>query len=85
MGVIFGVILIGVGDLSLLIELGAGKVSLEGVTPERRFILLLAFSGVFSNFVVVGPFNVDSLTTDDFGDLKVLVDVRKSIGTASPL
>ena len=85
MGVIFGVILTGVGDLSLLIGVGAGRVSLEGVTFERRFTLLFAFSGVFSNFVVVEPFNVDSLATDNIGGLKVLVDARKSIGTASPL
>jgi hypothetical protein len=83
MGVIFGVILTGVGDLSLLIEVGAGRVSLEAVTPERRFTLLLGFNGVFSNLVVVGPFNVESLAED--GGLKVLVDGRKSIGIASPL
>jgi hypothetical protein len=85
MGVIFGVILTGVGVLSPLIEAGAGRVSLEGVTLERGFTLLLAFSGVFSDFVFVGPLNADSLATDDFGGLKVLVDAQKSIGTASPL
>jgi hypothetical protein len=85
MDAIFGVILTGAGDLSHLIVVGAGRVSLEGVTLERRFTLFLAFSGVFSNFVVVGPFNVDSLAIDDFEGLKVLVDARKSIGAASPL
>jgi len=85
MGVIFGEILTGVGVLSPLTEAGAGTVSLEGVTLERRFTLLLAFSGVFSDFVFVGPFDADSLATDDFGGWKVLMGARKSIGTNSPL
>jgi hypothetical protein len=73
------------GDLLFLTETGAAIVGLEGVTLERRFTLLLAFNGVLGNFVVNGPFNVVSLVICDFGGWEVLVDARKSIGTASPL
>jgi len=66
-----------------LMEAGAAKV--EGVTVERRLTLLLAFNGVLGSFVGVGPFVVVSLVICIFEGLKVLVDARKSIGTASPL
>ena len=85
LSVILGVILIVFGDLLYLTETGAATVGLEGVMLDRRFTLLLAFNGVLGSFVVIGPFNVVSLVICDFGGWKVLVDARKSIGTASPL
>jgi hypothetical protein len=83
--VVLGVFLIGVGDFSFMMEPGPGRESLEDVTLERRFTLLLAFKGVLSNFAGVGPFNVFSGPKDGLEDLKVFVDARKSMGTASPL
>ncbi len=83
--VILGEFLIGLGDLSFMIEPGPAMEGLDGVALERRFILLLAFKGVFNNFVVVGHFDVISGAKDCFGGLKVLVDARKSTGTTSPL
>jgi hypothetical protein len=84
-GVILPVALAVVGDLPINEEAKPGGGSFDGVTLECRFELLLDFKGVLSVFVDVVLFPGASVAKDDCRGWKVLADIRKSSGIASPL
>ena len=84
-GVMLTIFLTAGGDLPVDVEDNLGDGNFEAMTPERRFVLLLAFKGVLSGFVAIKLFPGASLVKDVFRGPKVFVEVRKSSGIASPL
>ncbi len=57
MFVILEALIDGLGDLSVVAEPNPDDSNLDGVALERRFMLLLAFTGVFRDFGVIGCLN----------------------------
>lgn len=85
MGATLAVLFATVGDFAIDTEADPEDGNFDGVALERKFTLLLAFRGALSAFVATGLVPGISLAKEGVRGLKVLVEARKSSGTASPL